>query len=112
MQGDIVVGEHRVSGKLFEIDDGTVWDPGTWSAAESTGYFFAQKVTNVPEGTVVTLELLQGEHGPVTLDSDLNAVCRITDPVHQQIKIVATLEDVRFEKVYGLTGLRLVPADS
>ena len=61
------------------------------------------------EGATVTIELLGGETGhPVELDSDMNAVIRITDPMRQQIQVVATLEGSKTTtKTYRLTGLRL-----
>lgn len=65
------------------------------------------KVTNVPEGATVTLQVTNGTNGPITLDSDLNVVARIVDKVNQKLKIVVTTSGATITKIYSLAGLTL-----
>lgn len=65
------------------------------------------KAANIPENAVVTVELFNGVHGPATLDSDLNAVLRITDKDTQKIILTVVDDGVSETKIYSLKGLTL-----
>lgn len=52
-------------------------------------------------------EKTNGTLGPVTLDSDLNVVARITDKVNNKLKITVTTETATITKVYSLAGMTL-----
>lgn len=107
MQSDIVVNGNQIIGTLINISDGSVWDSGAWSAAESTGHFIFLKATGVPEGAVSTIELYNGTHPAVTLDSDPNAVLRIANKDTQKIILTVKYNGVVETKTYGLKGLTL-----
>lgn len=107
MQTNLAVSGNAFTGTLKNISDGTVWDSGTWSAEESTGHFMFVKATGVPEGAVATVELYNGIHPAVTLDSDLNVVVRITDKDNQKLILTVAYGGVREQKIYGLNGLTL-----
>lgn len=108
MQSDLEVGLSRITGTLKYVD-GEGWDSGTWGSDEAAGHFVALKAVNVPEGAVVTVEVINGEHGPVTLDSDLNCILRIKNPASQSIKITASLNGKTESRTYALNQLVLEP---
>ena len=58
---------------------------------------------------MITIELVGGFDGPVTMDSDRNAVVRITDPINQKIRLVFKNEagTDTVTKVYKLYRLNL-----
>lgn len=65
------------------------------------------------EGATTTIQLIGGDvvRNPVELDSDMNAVLKITDPSKQRLKIVSTLDGHSdFVKIYRLPGLVLEAA--
>ena len=104
MQTGITVGNNAISGTLKFINGG--WDAGTWSAEESTGNYLALKVDS-DEGAVVTVELVNGVHGPVTLDEDMNIVLRVTNSETQSVRVKTTVAGKTVTKTYSLTGLVL-----
>ena len=108
LQTGVKVVNGKISGVL-NYYDGTGWDSGTWGADEAAGNFLALKI-NAPVGATVTLQLLGGKYGPVTLESDMTAVVRITDPATQKIKLVSIVGGVKTVKVYPMTSLRLAKA--
>lgn len=107
MQTNLAVSGDKITGTLKNISDGSVWDSGTWGSDESTGHFMFVKATGVPEGSVATIEVYGGAHGPTTLDSDLNCVVRITDKDTQKLILTVVKSGVKETKVYSLKGLTL-----
>lgn len=69
------------------------------------GNFLALKMT-AAEGATTTVEVLGGESGPVTLDSDMNVVVRIANKNTQKLKVVSTLDGESITKIYGLSSLK------
>ncbi len=103
LQDDVTIDGTSISGTLKYISTG--WDPGTWSAAESTGNYIALhfEVPDV-EGVTITVTVTN----PVTLDADGIVVLRIADKDTQTITVVASKEGYdSVTKVYTLTGLTL-----
>lgn len=107
MQSNLEVSGDQITGTLKNIDDGTVWDSGTWGSDESTGHFMFVKATGIPEDAVATIELYGGKHGPTTLDADLNCILRITNKDTQKVILTVTKSGVTETKIYGLKGLTL-----
>lgn len=107
MQTNLAVSGNAFTGTLKNISDGTVWDSGTWSAEESTGHFMFVKATGVPEGAVATIELYNGIHPAVTLDSDMNVVLRIANKDTQKVVLTVKYDGVVETKTYSLKGLTL-----
>lgn len=69
------------------------------------GNYIALKADSV-EGATITVELVGGESGPVTLDEDKNVVIRVTSTT-QSIRFIATKDDESITKTYALTNLVL-----
>ena len=65
------------------------------------------KVDSVSQDAVVTVELVGGTKGPVTLDEDRNIVLLIKNKDTQSIKVTITHDKESIEKTYGLSGLTL-----
>lgn len=100
--------ESRISGELYYVDDYTDFSPGTPALQE--GHYLALKF-DAPEGATTTIQLLGAKitKEPQELDSDMNCVLRITDPLKQKLKVVCTMDDhSATEKIYGMTGLKLL----
>lgn len=78
---------------------------------EQSGNYLVLKVDNGGNDDVTaTAEVVGGEKGPVTLDSDMNIVLLIKSNTDQSIKVVLSLNGVSVVKTYTLTGLTLSPA--
>ena len=68
-----------------------------------------------PEGSTTTIQVIGGEivRNPVELDSDMNAVVRISDPSKQKFKVVTSMDGAEdIVKIYHLAGLKLLPAEN
>ena len=65
------------------------------------------KVDSDSQDAVVTVELVGGTKGPVTLDEDRNIVLLIKNKDTQSIKVTITQDKESIEKTYGLSGLTL-----
>ena len=109
MQSNVRMGSNYINGHLAYITDYTGFsgDPELQS-----GNYLAVKFEATEDATV-TIQLIGGAvvRDPVTLDSDMNAVLRISDPTNQKLKVVVTkngYEDLT--KIYKLGGLTCDPA--
>ena len=108
LQDEVTVSGNTISGTLAYIDDYTGFsgDP-----AEQVGHFLAVKCT-ANEGDTIVLDLIGGNHGPVTLDEDGICIIRISNKDTQKLKYIATSADGSTEtRVYNLTGLTLAPEE-
>ena len=65
------------------------------------------KVDSDSQDAVVTVELVGGTKGPVTLDEDRNIVLLIKNKDTQSLKVTITHDKESIEKTYGLSGLTL-----
>ena len=102
VQSGVVVNDNFIQGHLNYITGWTAYSPG--DTERQNGNFLVLKFT-ATEGATTTVELVGGFDGPVTLDSDMNAVIRITDKKNQKIKVVTTLNGDTITKVYSLSAL-------
>lgn len=107
LQSNLSVSSTGITGTLNNIDNAAYWDVGTWPTEEATGHYVFLKATGIPEGAVATVEVVNGTHGPTTLDSDLNIILRIANKDTQQVKLTVTLDGESVTKTYSLTGLTL-----
>lgn len=88
LQSDVVIGDGLVTGALKYVTGYTDFSGVT---EEQSGNYLAMRVDTDDDTDVITVELIGGTVGhPVTLDSDRNIVIRITDPIHQKIRVVVT----------------------
>ena len=91
---------------MYAVDDYTGFSGDT---ALQSGHYLALKF-ETEENATTTIQLIGGEvvRDPVELDSDMNVVLRISDPMRQRLKVVTTMDDYQTtEKIYRLTGLVL-----
>lgn len=97
LQTGVTIGEDSITGTLLYVDDYTGFssDP----AMQSGNYIVIHCEVN--DTTPITVEVVNGVSGPVTLDDDGIAVLRIADKDTQTIRVVSG--DIT--KNYSLTGL-------
>lgn len=104
LQNNVNVSDTGITGTLKYVTGYTGYssDP-----AEQNGNFLALKFS-APTGATTTIELLGGTSGVKTLDSDMNAVVRITNKRSQKIKVVSTTSGGdKLTKVLDLSLLTL-----
>lgn len=77
------------------------------NTSEQEGNYLALKVDADSEDAIVTVELVGGTKGPVTLDDDMNIVLLIKNKDTQSIKVTTTHNEESITKTYGLSGLTL-----
>ena len=108
LQENIVVGDDAISGTLKYIEDYSSAFGGDLSSGNYIALIF-----DTPDvtGATITVEIVGGVSGPVTLDPDRMFVGRIADKSTQTIQVVASKEGYEsVTKVYSLTGLTLEAA--
>lgn len=107
IQSDIAITDGKVTGELKFIEGGIA--PGTLSG---DGYFIGLKFSNFADGLTysnVKVGLVPSSTGMdlQTLDSDTNAVFKISDKNNQKIKVVqadnAGHKNVQYLDLTGLT---------
>ena len=100
---DVIVNDKFIKGTLHYVTDYTGFsgDP-----ALQSGNYLALRFEH-STGATTTVELIPGftNHEPVPLDSDMNAVFRITDKNKQRLRVVTTLGDDVITKTFSLAGL-------
>ena len=91
LQTGVEIADGLVTGTLKHVTGYTGFSGAT---EEQSGNYLAMRVDTDDNTDVITVELIGGTVGhPVTLDSDRNIVIRITDPIHQKIRVVVTNAD-------------------
>lgn len=106
LQEDILVTNKAIHGTLKFIND---YSAAGFVGDESSGNFIALhcEVPNV-EGATITVEVVNGRHGPTTLDDDGLVVVRIADKSSQKIKVVASKEGYdSITKIFALDQLEV-----
>ena len=102
LQQNIAIGSNNaITGTLKYVDDySSAFGPG-----EDSGNYIAIKFES-DEDAIITAEVVNGVHGPVTLDEDGILVARIADKSSQTLKIVASKEGATsVTKIYTLDEL-------
>lgn len=105
LQENIAVGNSGVTGTLKYVADYS----SAFLGDQSSGNYIAlhYSVPNV-EGVTLTVEVVNGTSGPVTLDPDGICVSRIADKSTQTLKVVASKTGYEsVTKTLSLTGLTL-----
>ena len=103
LQKDIAIVDNDVTGELLYKEGYTGY---SGSAELQEGNFFAFKIVPSDITATIKLKLLGGVGPEVTMDSDLNAVVRITS-TSQKIRVIMTKGTSSIVKVYSLNGLLL-----
>lgn len=104
LQSDIRVWASSISGTLKYIAD---YSDAGYTGDEQSGNFIVlhAEVPDV-EDVTITAELLNGVHGPVTLDSDGLCIFRVADKISQSIKFVARKTGYEpFTRTFTINGL-------
>lgn len=103
LQSGVSVGMNDISGTVHYVTDYTGFsgDP-----AEQQGNYLALHIDS-DEDTTITVELIGGTHGPVTLDPDRTLIVRLRNK-QQKIKITVTKDGYdTITRTYTLAGLTL-----
>ena len=101
LQEDIVVKNDGIYGTLKNV---TGYTGFSGKASEQSGHYLALKIDTEDDDDEITVELIGGTLGhPVTLDSDRNIVLRITNPLSQKIRVVASHLDSETNNVVTVT---------
>lgn len=103
LEENIVVGTSGITGTLKYVSDYS----SAFSGEQAQGNFLAlhYAVPDVEDATI-TVEVVNGTSGPVTLDPDGLHIARIADKSTQTIKVVASKEGYEsVTKTFSLTGL-------
>ena len=105
LEENIVVGTSGVTGTLKYVDDYS----SAFGGDLASGHYLALHYsTPGVEGATITVEVVNGTSGPVTLDPDGLNIAHIADKSTQTIRVVASKEGYEsVTKVYSLTGLTL-----
>lgn len=105
LEENIVVGTSGITGTLKYVDDYS----SAFGGDLASGHYLALHYsTPGVEGATITVEVVNGTSGPVTLDPDGLHIARIADKSTQTIRVVASKEGYEsVTKVYSLTGLTL-----
>lgn len=103
LQTDIVVGTDSITGTLKHVTGYTGY---SGDVTEQEGNFLALHAKD-PMAEKITVEVIGGTHGAVTLDEDGIAIARITS-TEQSIKYTAYKNGAKEEKVYSLENLELL----
>lgn len=103
LQDGIIVHDNFLQGTLKYVTGYTGFSGET---AEQSGNYLAVKF-DAADGATTTIQLLGGDHPDriVTLDSDMNAVIRVTNKRTNKLKVVSTLNGESITKVFSLNSL-------
>ncbi len=103
LQENVVVGTSAITGTLKYVDDFS----SAFGGDLSHGNYIALAIdTGDVTGATITVEIVNGFSGPVTLDADGVYVGRIADKSTQTIKVVVSKEGYQtVTKTFSLTGL-------
>ena len=99
LQDGITIEGDEISGTLKYTKDFVK----AFGEDEKDGNFLALEISS-DNGETITTEVVNGTHGPVTVDDGF-CIYRITDKDTQKIKITVSKGDQSKVVQYGLTGL-------
>lgn len=105
LQSGIIIHDNFIDGKLNYVTGFTGFSS---NVAQQSGNYMVLKFEH-SEGATTTVEIIGGTSGPVTLDSDMVWIGRISN-TDQKIQVVTTLDDVSISKIYSLDSLELEAA--
>ena len=103
LQDNVIVNDNFIQGHLNYV---TGYTGFSGNPEYQSGNYLVLKFA-ATDGATTTVELTnaQDPKGPITLDSDMNAVFRITNKNTQKVKVVTTLAGDTITKVYSLSSL-------
>ena len=98
-----MIDGHDISGTLHYVEDYTEFSS---LPDQQSGNYLALKV-DAPEDSVITVEVVNGSKGPVTLDNDKNIVLLIADEETQSVKVTVKKGTETESRTYSLKNLTL-----
>ena len=98
LQENVTVGATKITGTLKYVNDYT----GFSSKVEEQSGNYLTIHADSTDADSITVELVGGTKGPVTLDEDGTIVIRITNPATQSVRVVATKGTDSITKNYTL----------
>lgn len=98
-----MIDGNDISGTLHYVEDYTEFSS---LPAQQSGNYLALKV-NAPEDSTITVEVVGGTKGPVTLDDDKNIVLLIADENTQSVRVTVKKGADTESRTYGLKNLML-----
>jgi len=101
LQSNINVNDDYITGTLHYVEDYTQFSE---NRKEQHGNYLALKF-EAESGATTTVELTNSNAGPVTLDSDMVWVARITDQDRQTVRVITSKNGSSVTKVFGLQRL-------
>ncbi len=105
LQENVAINGVAISGTLKYVDDySSAYGPG-----EDSGNYLVLQFDSEDEASI-SVEIINGTSGPVTLDEDGIWIGRIADKNSQTVKVVASKDDKSVTKIYTLDGLTCNPA--
>lgn len=105
LQSGITVGSKAISGTLKYVAD---YSSAYGTGEDSGNYIVLHAEVPDTEDVTITVEVVNGVHGPQTLDEDGISICRITDKNSQKIRFVARKTGYEpVTKTFTLRGLTL-----
>lgn len=105
LQSNIAVGSKAITGTLKYVAD---YSSAYGTGEDSGNYLVLHAEVPDAEDVVITAELVNGVHGPTTLDDDGLIIFRITDKNSQKVRFVASKTGcVPVTKTFTLRGLTL-----
>ena len=108
LQENVSFESNKVKGTLKYLDDYTGFSS---KPEEQSGNYLAVHADD-PDADSITVELVGGYKGPVTLDSDRVIVLRIADKNTQSVKVTSYKNSAVKEVCqYSLAGLTVEPAN-
>lgn len=98
-----MIDGNDIYGTLHYVEDYTEFSS---LPAQQSGNYLALKV-NAPEDSTITVEVIGGNKGPVTLDDDKNIVLLIADEDTQSVQVKVKKGTETETRTYGLENLTL-----
>lgn len=102
LQSNIEIDGTSIKGTLKYIADYS----SAFTGDEAHGNYLALHFDSDVDDVVLTVEIIGGDHGAVTLDESRINIFRIKN-TSQKIKVTATANGESYSKIYDLTGLTL-----
>lgn len=105
LQSGVAVGPKSITGTLKYIAD---YSSAYGTGEDSGNYLVLHAEVPDTEGVTITAEVVNGAHGPSTLDEDGIVILRITDKSLQRVRFVASKDGYEpITKTFSLKGLTL-----
>ena len=98
-----MIDGNDISGTLHYVENYTEFSS---ISGEQSGNYLALKV-DAPEDSVITVEVINGTKGPVTLDEDKNIVLLIADEDTQSVRVTVKKGTETESRTYSLKNLTL-----